>query len=77
MKYAGALGAALALMAAGAFAASVSRTEANNGNLVMEDVPPIPKEIVDDLNRPPASPGSSPRSTSCTGSTCRAARATR
>lgn len=51
MKYAGALGAALALLAAGAFAASVSRTEANNGNLVMEDVPPIPQEIVDDLNR--------------------------
>ena len=51
MKYAGALGAALTLLAAAAFAASVSRTEANNGNLVMEDVPPIPADIVDDLNR--------------------------
>ena len=51
MKYAGAFGAALALLAASAFAASVTRTEANNGNLVMEDVPPIPADIVDDLNR--------------------------
>ena len=51
MKYAGATGAVLALLAASAFAASVTRTEANNGNLVMEDVPPIPADIVDDLNR--------------------------
>jgi len=51
MKYAGATGAVLALLAASAFAASVNRTEANNGNLVMEDVPPIPADIVDDLNR--------------------------
>ena len=51
MKHAGAFGAALALLAASAFAASVTRTEANNGNLVMEDVPPIPADIVDDLNR--------------------------
>ena len=51
MKYAGALGAVLALLATAAIAASVSRTEANNGNLVMEDVPPIPADIVDDLNR--------------------------
>jgi Tol biopolymer transport system component len=51
MKYTGALGAAVALLAAGAYAAGVTRTETNNGNLVMEDVPPIPAEIVDDLNR--------------------------
>ena len=51
MKYAASLGAALAVLAAGAFAAPASRTEANNGNLVMEDVPAIPAEIVDDLNR--------------------------
>ena len=31
--------------------AEVVRTEANNGNLVMEDVPPIPQSIVADLNR--------------------------
>jgi dipeptidyl aminopeptidase/acylaminoacyl peptidase len=31
--------------------ADVTRTEANNGNLVMEDVPPIPQSIVADLNR--------------------------
>ena len=51
MKHTGALGAAVALLAAGAYAAGVTRTETNNGNLVMEDVPPIPAEIVDDLNR--------------------------
>ena len=50
MKYAGAFGAALALLAASAFAASVTRTEANNGNLVMEDVPPIPMDIVDQMS---------------------------
>ena len=26
-------------------------TTANNGNLIMEDIPPIPAEIVEDLNR--------------------------
>ncbi len=31
--------------------ADVVRSEANDGNLVMEDVPPIPERIVDDLNR--------------------------
>ncbi len=31
--------------------AEVSRTEANNGNIVMEDVPAIPPEIISDLNR--------------------------
>ncbi len=51
MKYTGVFGAVLALSAAGALAESVTRTEANNGNLIMEDVPPIPAKIVDDLNR--------------------------
>jgi len=51
MKFAGAAGALLALMAAGAIAETVARTEANNGNLVMEDVPPIPAGIADDLAR--------------------------
>ena len=51
MKYAGVAGALLAMLAASAIAASVTRTEANNGNLVMEDVPPIPAGIVDDLVR--------------------------
>jgi dipeptidyl aminopeptidase/acylaminoacyl peptidase len=32
-------------------AADVVRSEANNGNLVMEDVPPIPQSVVEDLNR--------------------------
>lgn len=31
--------------------ADVARSVANNGNLIMEDVPPIPAEIKDDLNR--------------------------
>ena len=31
--------------------AEVSRTEANNGNLVMEDIPAIPQSVVADLNR--------------------------
>lgn len=34
-----------------AIAADVERSEANNGNLIMEDIPPIPQEIVDGLNR--------------------------
>jgi dipeptidyl aminopeptidase/acylaminoacyl peptidase len=51
MKYTGVFGAVLALSAASGLAESVTRTEANNGNLIMEDVPPIPAEIVDDLNR--------------------------
>jgi dipeptidyl aminopeptidase/acylaminoacyl peptidase len=33
------------------FADALQRIEANNGNLVMEDVPPIPAEIVNSLNR--------------------------
>lgn len=31
--------------------ADVMRTTANNGQLLMEDVPPIPERIIDDLNR--------------------------
>ena len=31
--------------------ADVVRSEANNGNLLMEDVPPIPQSVVADLNR--------------------------
>ena len=31
--------------------ADVTRTEANNGQLVMEDIPPIPQSVVADLNR--------------------------
>lgn len=34
-----------------AFAAEPVVTTANNGNLVMEDIPPIPADIVDGLNR--------------------------
>jgi dipeptidyl aminopeptidase/acylaminoacyl peptidase len=30
---------------------AVQRTEANNGNLIMEDIPAIPDQIVNDLNR--------------------------
>ena len=30
---------------------TVQRSETNNGNLLMEDVPPIPAEIVSGLNR--------------------------
>lgn len=45
-----ALGLAL-LTSAAANAQTVIRSEANNGNLIMEDVPPIPAEIVADLNR--------------------------
>jgi len=39
------------LAAAAALAAAVSRTDANNGNLIMEDIPAIPEQIVNDLNR--------------------------
>ena len=41
----------LLLGASVAVAADVSRTVANNGNLIMEDVPEIPAEIIDSLNR--------------------------
>ena len=42
---------AAALAASVALAADVARSTANNGNLVMEDVPPIPQSVVEDLNR--------------------------
>ncbi len=52
LKYIGILAIALAILfATVAFAADVSRTTANNGNLIMEDVPEIPADIVDGLNR--------------------------
>ncbi len=31
--------------------ADVTRTEANSGNLIMEDIPVIPQSVVADLNR--------------------------
>ncbi len=40
-----------AVVAAAAAQAEVTRTVANNGNLVMEDIPEIPADIVDSLNR--------------------------
>ena len=43
-----------AALIAGCYASSaqaVTRTEANNGNLIMEDIPPIPQSVVADLNR--------------------------
>ena len=47
-----ALAASLAVLGCNlAMAGEVTRTEANNGNLVMEDVPPIPQSVVADLNR--------------------------
>jgi len=45
------LAGAVALAASAALAADVARSTANNGNLVMEDVPPIPQSVVEDLNR--------------------------
>ena len=38
-------------VSAAVVADALQRIEANNGNLVMEDIPPIPAEIVDSLNR--------------------------
>ncbi len=43
--------ASIVLLAGPAGAEDIARTEANNGNLLMEDVPAIPEEIVDSLNR--------------------------
>jgi dipeptidyl aminopeptidase/acylaminoacyl peptidase len=43
--------AAFVLLAAAAFAAEPVVRSTNNGNLVMEDIPEIPNEIVDSLNR--------------------------
>ena len=40
-----------AVVATASAQAEVTRTVANNGNLVMEDVPEIPADIVDSLNR--------------------------
>src|SRR5690606_8616544 len=42
---------ALSLVLAGFAGAEPERTEANDGNLLMEDVPAIPASIVEDLNR--------------------------
>jgi dipeptidyl aminopeptidase/acylaminoacyl peptidase len=39
------------LILGAASSSDVVRTTANNGNLVMEDVPPIPEAVVEDLNR--------------------------
>lgn len=47
----GVLLALLSIAASVHAAEEVLRTEANGGNLVMEDVPPIPQQIVVDLNR--------------------------
>jgi len=44
-------GIALAIVVGVAFAADITRRVANDGQLVMEDVPEIPATIVDDLNR--------------------------
>ncbi len=51
MKKLMALSIVLVLIIAAVAAAAVVRTEANNGNLVMEDIPPIPDTVVKDLNR--------------------------
>ena len=42
---------ALAVALVALSANAVERTEANNGMLIMEDIPPIPEQIVEDLNR--------------------------
>ena len=44
------LGLALVMFSALA-QADVIRTEVNNGNLIMEDIPAIPQSVVADLNR--------------------------
>ncbi|MCZ6912360.1 MAG: S9 family peptidase, partial [Proteobacteria bacterium] len=44
-------GAAILTATAALAAASVQRTAANNGNLIMEDIPAIPEQIVNDLNQ--------------------------
>ena len=44
-------GAAILTAVAALAAASVQRTAANNGNLIMEDIPAIPEQIVNDLNQ--------------------------
>jgi dipeptidyl aminopeptidase/acylaminoacyl peptidase len=42
---------AACFLAEGAFAAEPAVRTVNNGNLVLEDVPDIPEDVVDDLNR--------------------------
>ena len=51
MRMRTALPAACLGLCAAVAAADVYRSEANNGRLVMEDVPPIPQAVVDDLNQ--------------------------
>jgi dipeptidyl aminopeptidase/acylaminoacyl peptidase len=45
------IGAAILVATVASAAVSVHRSEANNGNLIMEDIPAIPESIVNDLNR--------------------------
>lgn len=45
------VGISLLAISMAAVAGEVTRTTANNGNLVMEDVPAIPAEIVENMNR--------------------------
>jgi dipeptidyl aminopeptidase/acylaminoacyl peptidase len=51
MRFAPIVGALMILATGTTEAEEISRSVANNGNLVMEDVPPIPGRIVDDLRR--------------------------
>ncbi len=51
MRTAGIICCTVAISFASYAAADVSRTTANNGNLIMQDVPEIPADIVDSLNR--------------------------
>ena len=46
-----ALLAAICVSASPAQAGEIFRTEANNGQLIMEDVPPVPQQVIDDLNQ--------------------------
>ena len=45
------MGGGIVLAATFSLAADVQRVTANNGNLIMEDIPEIPSQIVDDLSR--------------------------
>lgn len=45
------IGIAILFAATVAVADPVERREANNGNLILEDIPPIPDDVVEDLNR--------------------------
>ena len=42
---------AILLLTGALAAAAVNRSSVNNGNLILEDIPPIPQSVVDDLNR--------------------------